>query len=150
MEVYLAADHNGYEMKNKLREWLKEEGYVVQDLGPEELNMTDDYPDFAAQVAKKVAEQPEKRRGILLCGSGVGMAMAAGKVKGIRAALVHDPAIAKAAREDDNVNVLALGAEYISDEAAKAVINEFLETKFAGEERFTRRLEKITQLESYE
>lgn len=147
MTIYIAADHNGYEMKNELVTWLKEEGHEVTDLGPNQLDEADDYPDYGISVAKAVAKSPDQHRGILLCGSGVGMDIVANKVAGIRAALIHDKAIAAAARRDDNVNVLALGADYINLEQAKEVVTAWLTTPFAAEERFIRRLTKIAKIE---
>lgn len=147
MEIYIAADHNGYEMKNQLVTWLQEEGHTVVDMGPESLNPQDDYPDYGIQVARAVAENPKDRYGVLLCGSGVGMSVVADKVPGIRAALIHDPEIAKSAQRDDDINVLALGADYISLENAKNVITSWLTTPFSGEERHTRRINKISEYE---
>lgn len=135
-------------MKNELVGWLKKEGRDVQDLGPEVLNSDDDYPDYGIKVAEAVAQDPAHRRGILLCGSGVGMSVVADKVKGIRAALIHDPKIAQAAQRDDDINVIALGARYISIEQAKDVITEWLDTPFAAQERFIRRIDKIKRYES--
>ncbi len=147
MNIYLAADHNGFELKNQLVEWLKTEGHSVNDLGPTALDPTDDYPDFGIQVAQQVSQDPKGRFGILLCGSGVGMAVVADKVPGIRAALIHDTEIAKAAQRDDDINVLALGADYISFDQAKEVINAWLHTPFSGEERHRRRITKIAEYE---
>lgn len=148
MRIYIAADHNGYVMKNALRDWLVGEEYEVIDLGPDVFDKSDDYPDFGVKLAKEVAEDPENNFGIGLCGSGVGMAVVADKVKGIRAGLIHDPKIAKAAREDDDINVLALGASYISLDQAKEVIKAWLETEFSGEERHKRRIGKIKDYEN--
>src|SRR5688572_10419843 len=117
MNIYIAADHRGFVLKNELAAWLTREGHTVNDLGAATLNKDDDYPDFAVAVARAVAEAPHNRRGIALCGSGVGVAVVANKVAGIRAALIHDPAIAAAARADDDTNVLALGADYVTLEA---------------------------------
>lgn len=147
MNIYIAADHNGFEMKNELVAWLRGEEYSVTDMGPESFVRTDDYPDFGIAVATAVAEDPDNNYGILLCGSGVGMSVVAGKVPGVRAAVIHDPEIAKSARQDDNINVLALGAEYISIEQAKEVITAWLTTSFSGEERHIRRIGKITEYE---
>lgn len=147
MRVYIAADHNGWEMKRALAAWLQEQAYEIEDLGAEALNPQDDYPDFAAAAARAVAEDPANRRGLLICGSGAGMAAAAGKIAGIRAALIHDPAIARAARHDDDINVLALGAKFIDLEKAKAVVSAWLGTAYAADERFERRLKKIAALE---
>jgi len=146
-DVYIAADHHGFELKNILRDWLNKEGYTVTDFGPEKATPDDDYPDYGIKVAEAVAQNPEKRLGIVICSSGVGMAVAADKVKGVRAGLIHHPLLAKAAREDDDINVLALGADYISTDEAKEVVKVWLETPFSGAERHTRRLEKISAYE---
>ena len=147
MKIYIAADHNGFKMKNELVAWLKDEGHEVTDLGPEEFNEDDDYPDFGIKVAQAVAQDPEQRYGVLLCGSGVGMSVVADKVKGIRAAMIHDPKIAAAAQRDDDINVLALGADYIDSEAAKTVISAWLATPFSKADRHRRRVKKIEQYE---
>jgi ribose 5-phosphate isomerase B len=147
MKIYIAADHNGFEMKNQLAEWLKAEGYEVTDMGPETFDQHDDYPDYGIKVAQEVAKDPKNHYGILLCGSGVGMSVVADKVKGIRAAMIHDPEIAKAAQRDDDINVLALGADYIPLDTAKEVITAWLHTPFAAEERFIRRIHKIKEYE---
>lgn len=147
MNIFIAADHNGFEMKNELVTWLKGEGHTVSDLGPDEFVKTDDYPDYGISVAKEVAKDPNANFGILLCASGVGMSVIADKVPGIRAALIHDPEIAKAAQRDDDINVLALGSSYISLDQAKAIISAWLTTPFSGEERHVRRIGKITEYE---
>jgi RpiB/LacA/LacB family sugar-phosphate isomerase len=147
-QLYIAADHNGWEMKNELKRWLESEGYTVTDLGPEQFDKDDDYPDFGVKVARAVAETPEQRLGILLCGTGVGMAVVADKVPGVRAGLLHDPEMAASARRDDDINVLALGARHISLEKAKEVVKAWLETEFSGAERHRRRIEKIKQYEA--
>lgn len=147
MHIFIAADHNGFEMKNELRDWLTEEGHTVEDLGPTEHDKSDDYPDFGIKVAEAVAQDPDNRYGILLCGSGVGMAVAADKVRGIRAALIHDPEIASAAQRDDDINIVALGAEYIDIDTAKKVIMNWLTTPFSKEERHVRRIGKIINYE---
>lgn len=147
MKIYIAADHNGFQMKNELVEWLTGEGHEVTDMGPESFDKDDDYPDHGIKVAQAVAEDPDNRYGILLCGSGVGMSVVADKVKGIRAATIHDPKIAKAAQRDDDINVLALGSKYIPTDQAKEVITAWLSTPFAKEDRFIRRINKISQFE---
>lgn len=147
MEIYIAADHRGFKMKNELAEWLMQEGHTVTDLGAKEYNKDDDYPEYGIEVGRVVAASPDSRRGIALCGSGVGMAIAANKVPGVRAALIHDPAIAAAARRDDDTNVLALGADYVTLDTAKEVITQWVATPFSTEERHQRR---INQIQSYE
>ena len=150
MDIYIGADHRGYEMKGELIEWLKSEGHEVEDMGATELDETDDYPDYGIKVAEAVAlrqAQGKRSMGILLCGSGVGMAVAAGKVDGIRAALIHDVEIARAARNDDDINVLAIGSDYIDVEVVKEVLAKWLATSFSGEARHVRRIGKITEYE---
>lgn len=146
MRIYLAADHNGYELKNKLRDWLVRDGYEVSDMGPDDYDKDDDYPDFALKLGRAVADDNDGF-GIAICGSGVGMAVGANKIKGIRAGLIHDPMIAEAARRDDDINVLALGASYISFENAKEVAGAWLKAKFTQADRHIRRIGKITAYE---
>lgn len=145
--IYLGADHNGWQMKNDLRDWLVSGGYEVKDLGPEQKDQSDDYPDYGFKVGHAVAKNSPSGFGILICGSGVGMAVAAGKVPGVRAALIHDVGIARAARQDDNINVLALGAKFIDLDQAKTVVRAWLGTDFTGEERHVRRVGKISDYE---
>jgi len=147
MQIFLTADHNGFQLKNVLFSYLKEEGHQVSDLGPDVLDEADDYPDYAFKLGEAVAGEAGSM-GIAVCGSGVGMAVAAGKVPGIRASMVHEVAMARAAREDDNLNVLSLGADHISDEEAKEVVKAWLETPFTNEERHVRRIEKISSYEN--
>lgn len=146
MEIYIGADHNGFELKNELKRWLADKGYAVQDMGPSESVLNDDYPDAALAVAKQVAEKPDAR-GILICGSGVGVAVAANKVKGVRAALIHDADIARVAKKDDDINVLALGAQYVTPNQAKEIIEAWLMSRFSKEERHVRRIKKIAAFE---
>lgn len=138
-------------MKNELARWLKEEGYEVADRGASEYNEEDDYPDYGLAVAQEVARrqaQGEQALGIVICGSGAGMAVVANKVKGIRAALIHDPDIAAAAQRDDQINVLALGADFVTLENAQVVIVKWLTTPFSPVARHQRRLKKISQYEN--
>lgn len=144
MEIYLGADHRGFKLKNRLRDWLKEQGHAVVDVGPKEYDKTDDYPDFAFEVAKNARDG---KLGIVICGSGAGMAVAANKVRGVRAALIHDPELARAAKSDDDINVLALGSDFISEERAKEVVETWLSSQYSGEERHTRRIKKIEEYE---
>lgn len=147
MDIFIGADHRGFALKEQLKTWLTEQGHTVTDVGAEALVEGDDYPDYGVKVAQAVAEKPDERLGISICGSGAGMAIVADKIDGVRASLIHDPAIAQAARHDDNVNVLALGADYISLDQSKEVINAWLTTSFANEEKYTRRISKIHQYE---
>lgn len=155
MHVIIGADHRGFKLKNELKDWLTGQGHEVEDVGPAAYDESDDYPDFAVKVGEEVALRPVRQAqgkanalGIVVCGSGVGMAVAANKVPGIRAGLVHDVEMAKVAREHDDLNVLALGSDFISSEAAKEVVKAWLEANYSGEERHTRRIKKIEEYES--
>ena len=147
MEIFIGADHNGFDMKGELVEWLRAQGHSVTDMGPSSFEETDDYPDFGIAVSEKVAENTKDRFGILLCASGVGMSVIADKIPGIRAALIHDPAIAERAQRDDDINVLALGSEFIAIHQAKDVISSWLATPFSKEDRHVRRISKISDYE---
>jgi ribose 5-phosphate isomerase B len=145
MKIFLGADHKGYELKNVIREHLQHHGYDVADKGALTLEAGDDYPKYAYTVATAVLGE-EEAFGVLVCGSGQGMAMAANRVRGIRAALVWSPAEGRAARRDDNANVLVLPADMIDVDTALAITDDFLEQKFSGEERHQRRLDQIEEL----
>ena len=147
MNIIIGADHRGFAMKENLAVWLAEQGHEVSDVGALEMSEGDDYPDYAKLAAEKVAQDADNNRGILLCGSGVGMAVAANKVAGIRAANIRDVEIAKAARNDDDINVLALGTDYVDLDDAKAIIATFLTTPFSGMDRHVSRIEKIKKME---
>jgi ribose 5-phosphate isomerase B len=147
MLIYIGADHRGFELKEKIRNFLKLRGYSLVDMGDDRYNEDDDYPLFAIKVAKQVSQEFETARGILICGSGVGVSVVANKFLHIRAALASSPDQAYDSREEDDSNILALGANYLDEEAAKKIVLTWLETPFAGEERLRRRLEEISRLE---
>jgi len=144
MKIAIAADHAGYCLKEKLRERLAAEGHQVVDYGPNSAESCD-YPDFAHPVAAEVA-QGGAERGILVCSSGIGMAIAANKVAGIRAVPVRSVEEARHTREHNDANVLTLGAKHLDEQAAMELIELFLHTEFAGG-RHARRVAKIAQLE---
>lgn len=144
--IYLGADHRGFELKQKLKQWLDELGYKYEDMGAFEYNKDDDYPDFAKAVAEKVAENGDNK-GILICGSGIGVTIAANKIKGIRAGTAMKPEQARASVNDEDLNVLAISADYTNENQAQEIVKAFLETKFSGEERHVRRINKIKNLE---
>lgn len=148
MVIYLGADHRGFELKEYLKGVLGRRGYPVVDLGAAAYDEEDDYPDIAATVAKKVSANVETSRGILLCGSGVGVAVVANKFPQIRAALVVSPDQAFDSRNDDDANVLALGANYLDGAAAEKIAVAWLSTPFAKDPRFARRLHKLAQIEA--
>jgi ribose 5-phosphate isomerase B len=147
MRIALGADHAGYELKNKIRQHLRQNGIEVQDEGTTSGESVD-YPDFARLVAHDVS-QGRADFGILVCGSGIGMAMTANKVAGIRAANVCSEYQAQMSREHNNANVLALGARVLNEEEALRIVNTWLATPFAGG-RHERRVEKIAALEKEE
>ncbi len=146
MKVALGADHGGFEMKQALVAILEEAGHEVLDLGADSANPNDDYPDFALAVGRAVV-RGEAERGILVCGSGAGAAIAANKLRGIRAALAHDTYTAHQMVEHDNANVCCLGARVIGPELAAEVVRTFVEARFSGEERHRRRLAKVARME---
>jgi ribose 5-phosphate isomerase B len=148
MLIYLGADHRGFKLKEALKYYLKEQGYEVADLGNIVYDKGDDFPDFAAKVAKEVGLAPEQTKGILICGSGTGMAIVANKFKNVRAGLAMSPDQAHTCRHDDNINVLSLAADFTSEDDAKNIVRVFLATPFGDEERYRRRIEKISQIEN--
>lgn len=144
ISVVLGSDHAGFEMKEQVRQYLQSQGIKVEDIG---CNSTEscDYPDFALAVGEAI-RSGACQRGILVCGSGVGMAIAVNKVPGIRAANIFDPTIAGLAREHNNINVLTLGARFTDLAKAQEIIQKFLTTPFAGD-RHAKRVDKITKIE---
>lgn len=148
MKIYMGADHNGFDLKAHLREYVRKLGHEVIDEGDAQPTPTDDFPQFASRTvaAMKASDDPDAR-GILICGSGQGMCMAANRYKGIRASLCWDEIEARASRNDDDSNVLCLPARYIDEEKAAAITRVWLETAFAGASRFKRRIRELDELE---
>lgn len=144
--LYIAADHGGYPLKEELKFFLADEGYEVVNLGAEELDLADDFPDYAQKLAQQVA-QDEDAGGILICATGQGMCMAANKVPGIRAVLVHNEFTALDAADHLNANVICLGGRVTDPETAKKLVKIWLETEFNGNERLTRRLRKVEEMD---
>ncbi len=144
MDIAVGADHAGFELKEKVKQELERLGHRVEDVGTHSSESVD-YPDFAAQVARRVAAG-RAERGILVCGTGTGMAMAANKVAGVRAASVTDAAAARLSREHNDANVLGLGARLIEEPRALEIVRAWLEAEFAGG-RHQRRVEKISEIE---
>ena len=146
--IYLGADHAGFSLKEEIQQHLESLGMEVEDMGAASFNKDDDYPDIVFAVAKKVAEDPEENRGIILGRSGQGEAMAANKVKGIRAAVYYggDLEIVELSREHNDANVLSIGAGFVSAEEEKEAVTVWLETAFDGD-RHKRRIKKISDFE---
>lgn len=140
--IYLASDHGGFALKTRLAEFLTTKlGYKVEDLGPASYNKTDDYPDFAHKLTTEVLKT--KQLGILICTSGIGMCLSANKIKGIRAGIGFNLAVAKSMKNDNNTNVLCLPAKHLTEDHALAIAKTWLATPFSGDERHVRRLGKI-------
>ena len=146
MIIAVGCDHAGYELKMQLLPWLVEQKHTVVDVGTDS-NAPVDYPDFARAVGRAVTKQAAER-GLIVCGSGVGACIAANKMKGIRAALCHDTFSARQGVEDDDMNVLCIGARVIGAELAKEVITAFLKARFSHLERHERRVKKILDIEA--
>ena len=147
MKIYIGADHNGFDMKATLAEALTKAGYTIIDEGDAKLQPEDDFPQFAERTVRAMqASDDHEARGILICGSGQGMCMAANRFKGIRASLIWNTHEAHAARNDDDSNVLCLPARSISDAEAVQIAEAWLETPFAGAARFKRRIHQLDQL----
>lgn len=149
MKVYLGADHAGYHLKEKLEAHLVKEGYDVEDVGATALDPADDYPQFAFAATTKVlgSEDPDARA-VLLCGGGQGMAIAANRIRGIRAVVVWDETEARMSRNDNNSNVLALPARVLEKDEVHAftIVDIWLKTAFSKAERHARRLREIEEV----
>lgn len=153
MRVVFAADHAGFDLKQKLVSFVRELGYETQDVGAHELQADDDYPDYVAKAAQQVSEHPEDVRAIVLGGSGQGEAMVANRFPHVRAVVFngqYDPGDGRVvprevvvSREHNDANVLSLGARFLSEAEARAAVREWLETPFSGDERHVRRIAKI-------
>lgn len=145
-KVAIGCDHAGFPLKAQVMEYLKKHGHEVLDLGTNSEQAVD-YPDFAEAVGEAVSTG-KADIGVVLCGSGVGACVAANKVKGVRAGLCHDTFSAHQGREDDDTNVLCMGARVIGPNLAMEVLESFVKAKFSGAERHQRRLNKVLAIES--
>ena len=146
MIVAVGFDHAGLPLKERVVKAIVGAGHQVLDCGADEVDPDDDYPDFARAVGRAIAEE-KAERGILCCGSGVGVSVAANKIRGVRASMAHDTFSARQGVEDDDMNVIALGARVIGPELAAEVIRAFLGASFSGAERHLRRREKVLDIE---
>ncbi len=148
MKIYIGSDHRGFELKTKLFAYLSKHDYDVEDVGDKQLNPDDDYPQFAQEAAIKVlGSEDGDTRAILICGGGQGMAIAANRFKGIRAAVVSDAHDAKMSRIDNDSNVLSLSADELeeNEEAVYGIVETWLTTEFSGSPRHVRRLKEIDE-----
>lgn len=146
MKIVFAADHRGMKLKDQLKEYLQGQGHVVEDVGAHVADPNDDYPDFGYPAAQMVAASPGSR-GILVCGSGMGMDIVANKVKGIRATVAYSKDGAVHGASHDGVNVITLASDVIGIDEAKEIVDAFLTTPLVREEKYVRRIQKIATIE---
>ena len=143
--VYIGADHRGYNLKEKVKEWLLEWGFDYEDMGASDFDPGDDYPIFASAVARKIEENGGK--GIVICGSGAGVDIVTNKFDGVRSVFgINKQQVAMAVKDDD-ANVLAIASDFISESDVRPMIEIFLRAEFSGEDRYKRRLEEIKKIE---
>ncbi len=148
MTLFIAADHRGFELKNQLLEYFQEKGIRIEDLGNYQYEAQDDYPDFAQRVALAVLQNLDNHLGIVICGSGCGVVIAANRFPKIRAGLAMNEDQAKHIRENDHANVIALAADYTSFEQATKIIDAFLNAQPKIEEKYLRRIKKIEEYQN--
>lgn len=146
MKVGIAADHGGFELKEMLRDYLKNLGHEVVDFGASAMNPGDDFPDYIIPLAKAIANS-EVERGVAVCGSGVGACIVANKITGVRAALITEHFSAHQGVEDDDMNLMTIGGRVVGVNVAQELVSSFLKAEFIGAERHLRRMEKVHQLE---
>ena len=146
MKLVIGADHAGFDLKSQIVPWLEALGHQVVDVGAHTLDPADDYPDFAAAVGRSLAEG-EAERGVMICGSGVGANIASNKVTGVRASVCHDSYTARQGVEHNNMNVICLGGRVIGIETAKEVLSAFVGASYLPEDRFQRRIDKVSSIE---
>lgn len=148
--IYLASDHAGYKLKIKVKEILMSLGHKFEDIGPDTLDMCDDYPDYIIPAAKKVSENPNENKAIVMGYSGQGEAMAANRMNNVRALVFYGgpEKIIYLSRQHNNSNVLSLGARFINESSIEKIIDIWLNTPFSDKERHKRRINKIEKFES--
>lgn len=139
--IYLGSDHRGYELKEKIKMWLQEWSLEFEDLGNDRLDPEDDYPDFAQKVAAKLGEIGDK--GIVICGSGIGVDISVNRFPKVRCGLGYALGQIKAGRQDDDINCLALSADFLDEAVVKEIVDTFLNSEFNKEERNIRRIAKL-------
>lgn len=147
MLIYIGADHRGFKLKEPLKNFLKGKGYSVIDVGNNQYDESDDYPDFASKVAEKVSLDPLTNRGVLICGGANGINIAANKFVNVRAVVALTPDQAYDGRNDLDANVISIAADYLEPEAAEKILATWLSTPFSGEERHKRRIQKVGKME---
>lgn len=146
MNIFIGADHRGFQYKEELKTWLSSLGHTVLDCGNTVHDPQDDYPDFGLAVAEQVLQNPDSL-GVVICGSGGGICIAANKIKGIRCAQGFTPQMVKSQRSDDDINVLAVGSDVSTLEQVKQMMELYISTPFSHEARHIRRKQKIASFE---
>ena len=147
MRIGIATDHGGFNLKEELVKQLREAGHEIVDFGAHRLNEGDDYPDYVVPLAEAVAAQ-KVDRGVAICGSGVGASVCANKIRGVRAALIHDHFSARQGVEDDHMNILCMGGRTVGPSVALDLVQTFLAAEFSQAPRHLRRLSKVASLET--
>jgi ribose 5-phosphate isomerase B len=147
MRIGIATDHGGFDLKEELLKQLREAGHEVVDFGAHGLNQGDNYPDYVVPLAEAVAAE-KVDRGVAICGSGVGASVCANKIRGIRAALIHDHFSARQGVEDDHMNILCMGGRTVGAAVALDLVQTFLAAEFSQAQRHLRRLSKVASLET--
>ena len=142
--IYLGADHRGFHMKEAIKDHLAKRSIAFEDMGSREIVADDDFVDYAIPVAQAVAADPEEHLGVVICGTGAGVDMAANKVKGARSSILFDPKQAAHARAADAINILALPADYVTIDQAMKIVDEWLDTSVGDDARYQRRLRKLS------
>jgi len=147
MKIYIGADHRGFELKGKIKEWLKEWDYLPEDVGAEKFDPKDDYTTYAEKVGSLVGATSGSR-GILICGSGVGVDVVANKFDGVRSSIGKSADQVEVGRNDDDMNILVIASDFTKEKEAKAMAKIFLETKFEGADRHRKRLSDVEKIEA--
>ena len=145
MKIAIAADHGGYKLKDEIKPYIESLGHTVTDFGTYSEDSVD-YPDYAAPCARAVVSG-EMDRGIVICGTGIGISIAANKIKGVRCALCTDPVMARLTREHNDTNMMAIGAAVVGEGLALEIVYTWLDTEFSHNERHQRRIDKVMALE---
>lgn len=143
MTIFIGADHRGFELKNKLIEYLQEKNIRIEDMGNYEYDPEDDYPDYAKKVAQALLQNPQNFLGIVICGSGIGVSMAANRFKGVRCAIGFDADEIKHGRENDHINVLSIPSDYVDFEKAKQFVDIFIASTPILKDKYLRRANKL-------
>lgn len=148
MIIYIGSDHRGFQLKESLKEFLTESGYTVNDMGNDHYDENDNFVDFSKAVAQKVTADLFNSKGIVICGSGVGVDIVANRFPSIRSAFAFSPDQAMASRNDDDANVLAIAADFIGLDQAKKIVGVWLQTPFSNEEHYKKRIQAINELDT--